>query len=109
MAVRGNLDLLNEARGWWDVVAGSIVPPLIEGEAEYLRTALEALPAEPWDSSVWPDWIDKLKAETGRKGKKLFLPLRQALTGEDHGPELRDLLPLMGRARAAERLRLAAA
>ena len=108
-AVRGNLDLLNEARGWWDVVAGSIVPPVIEGEAEYLRTALEALPPEPWDSSVWTDWIDALKAATGRKGKKLFLPLRQALTGEDHGPELRDLLPLMGRARAAERLRLAAA
>ncbi len=108
MAIRGNLDLLNEARGWWDVVAGSIVPPLIEGEAEYLRTALEALPPEPWDDQVWPDWTGKLKAETGRKGKKLFLPLRQALTGEDHGPELRDLLPLMGRARAAERLRLAA-
>ncbi len=109
MAVRGNLDLLNEARGWWDVVAGSIVPPLIEGEADYLRTALDALPPEPWDSSVWPAWIEQLKEATGRKGKKLFLPLRQALTGEDHGPELRDLLPLMGRARAAERLRLAAA
>ena len=108
-AVRGNLDLLNEARGWWDVVAGSIVPPLIEGESEYLRTALETLPAEPWDETVWPAWIERLRAETGRKGKKLFLPLRQALTGEDHGPELRDLLPLMGRTRAAERLRLAAA
>ncbi len=108
-AVRGNLDLLNEARGWWDVVAGSIVPPLIEGEAEYLHTALEALPPEPWDHEVWPTWIERLKAETGRKGRKLFLPLRQALTGEDHGPELRDLLPLIGRTRAAERLRLAAA
>jgi glutamyl-tRNA synthetase len=108
-AVRGNLDLLNEARGWWDVVAGSIVPPLLEGEAEYLRTALETLPPEPWDSDVWPRWIERLKAATGRKGKKLFMPLRQALTGEDHGPELAELLPLMGRTRAAERLRLALA
>ncbi|RYY05372.1 MAG: glutamate--tRNA ligase, partial [Alphaproteobacteria bacterium] len=49
------------------------------------------------------------KARSGRKGKKLFMPLRQALTGEDHGPELRDLLPLMGRNRAADRLQLAAA
>ncbi len=108
-AVRGNLDLMNEARGWWDVVAGSIVPPLLEEEADYLRTALATLPPEPWDNDVWRVWIDELKSASGRKGKKLFMPLRQALTGEDHGPELRDLLPLMGRNRAAERLRLAAA
>ena len=109
VAVRGNLDLLNEARGWWDVVAGTIVPPLIDGEAKFLQAALDTLPAEPWDNEVWTNWIDALKAATGRRGKKLFLPLRLALTGEDHGPELRDLLPLMGRERAAERLRLAAA
>ena len=109
LAVRGNLDLLNEARGWWEVVAGTIIPPLIDGEAEYLHTARDTLPAEPWDNDVWTKWIDALKAATGRKGRSLFLPLRLALTGEDHGPELRDLLPLMGRDRAAERLRLAAA
>ena len=109
LAVRGNLDLMNEARGWWDVVAGDIVAPVIEGEGDYLQAALAALPAEPWDKMVWPNWIDALKAATGRKGKALFMPLRLALTGEDHGPELRDLLPLMGRARAAERLRMAAA
>ena len=107
-AIRGNLDLLNEARGWWDVVAGSIVPPLIEGEADFLHSALEALPPEPWDDGTWPAWTGALKAATGRKGKALFMPLRLALTGEDHGPELKDLLPLMGRARVADRLRLAA-
>jgi glutamyl-tRNA synthetase len=107
LAVRGNLDLLNEARGWWDVVAGTIVPPLIAGEAAFFRTALEVLPQEPWSPSVWTEWTDALKASTGRKGKALFLPLRLALTGEDHGPELRDLLPLMGRARAARRLAVA--
>jgi glutamyl-tRNA synthetase len=109
LAVRGNLDLLNEARGWWDVVAGTIVPPLIEGEGDFLRTALALLPQEPWTLSVWTDWTEALKAATGRKGKALFLPLRLALTGEDHGPELRDLLPLMGRARAATRLAVAGA
>ena len=109
LAIRGNLDLLIEARGLWDVVAGMIVPPVIEGEAEFLRQAAEMLPPEPWDDAVWTRWTDALKAATGRKGKALFMPLRLALTGEDHGPELRDLLPLMGRARAAERLRMAAA
>ncbi len=108
-AVRGNLDLLAEARGWWDVVAGSIVPPVIEGEGAFLAAALETLPAEPWDAKVWEIWTEALKQRTGRRGKALFLPLRLALTGEDHGPDLRTLLPLIGRTRAAERLRVAAA
>lgn len=108
-AVRGNLDLLNESRGWWDVVAGSIVPPVIEGEGDFLREALALLPNEPWGDDIWPRWTDALREATGRKGKTLFLPLRLALTGEDHGPELRDLLPLIGRERAAYRLHLAAA
>ena len=107
-AVRGNLDMLGEARGWWDVVAGQIVPPVIEGEGEFLRDAAQSLPAEPWDEAVWDHWTGALKQSAGRKGRALYRPLRLALTGEEHGPELRALLPLMGRARAAERLRLAA-
>ena len=108
-AVRGSLDLLREARGWWDVVGGTIVPPLVEDEAEFLRQALDTLPQEPWDEATWSSWTDALRAASGRKGKPLLVPIRLALTGEDQGPELHDLLPLMGRSRVAERLRLAAA
>ncbi len=108
LAVRGNLDLLSEARGWWDVVAGTIVPPPMEGEGEFLRQAANMLPPEPWNAEVWRVWTDALKQASGRKGRALFMPLRLALTGEDHGPELRELLPLIGRARAERRLRLAA-
>ena len=107
-AVRGNLDLLNEARGYWDVVAGTIVPPVIEGESDYLALALDVLPSEPWTDTVWHDWTETLKQRSGRRGKALFLPLRLALTGEDHGPDLKSLLPLIGRARAAQRLTIAA-
>jgi glutamyl-tRNA synthetase len=108
LAVRGNLDLLGEARHYWDVVAGDIVPPPIEGEGDYLARALELLPAEPWDGEIWPKWTAALKDATGKKGRELYAPLRLALTGEDHGPEMKALLPLIGRARAAERLRVAA-
>jgi glutamyl-tRNA synthetase len=109
-AVRGNLDLLREARDWWRVVSGTVVPPppAEEGEAGLLRAALEALPPEPWDEGTWPAWTEALKAATGRRGRALFLPLRLALTGEEHGPDLRALLPLIGRERAALRLRLGA-
>ncbi len=106
-AVHGNLDLLSEARGWWDVLAGSIVPPVIEGEADFLQQALATLPPEPWTQDVWSDWTETLKQATGRKGRALFHPLRLALTGEERGPEMRGLLPLIGRARAAERLLVA--
>jgi glutamyl-tRNA synthetase len=108
-AVRGNLDMLAEARGWWDVVAGTIIPPVIEGEHEYLQAALDALPPDPWDNGVWATWTGALKETTGRKGRALFHPLRLALTGEERGPEMAALLPLIGHARAAERLRVAAA
>ncbi len=110
-AVRGNIDMLAEARGWWEAVAGEIVPPVVEAEEDrdLLRTALDALPPEPWDAEVWPHWTETIKQATGRKGRALFLPLRLALTGDDHGPEMKALLPLMGRARAARRLQLAAA
>lgn len=107
-AVRGNLDLLGEARGWWDVAAGTIVPPVIEGEGEFLRAALDALPAAPWPGDVWERWVGALKATTGRKGRALFHPLRLALTGEEQGPELREMLPLIGPERARMRLRVAA-
>jgi glutamyl-tRNA synthetase len=108
LALRGSIDLLSEARGYWDVVAGTIVPPVIEGEGPFLRAALESLPPEPWNGSVWTAWIDALRHETGRRGEALLQPLRLALTGEDHGPDLAALLPLIGRIRAAQRLAVAA-
>ena len=108
LAVRGNLDLLSEARRWWDVVGGTIVPPPLPGEGDFLHRAAAALPPEPWTAEVWRDWTEALKLATGRKGRALFMPLRLALTGEDHGPELRELLPQIGRARAEQRLRIAA-
>jgi glutamyl-tRNA synthetase len=109
LAVRDNLDLLGEARGWWDVVSGDIIPPVIEGESAFLHQALDVLPPEPWDGDIWKHWTTALREATGRKGRALFHPLRLALTGEEKGPELAALLPLMGRVRVAERLKTAAA
>jgi glutamyl-tRNA synthetase len=108
LAVRGNLDLISEARDWFEVAHGA---PLIEAqpeEAEFLRAAMATLPAAPWDETTWSSWTRAVGAASGRKGKALFLPLRRALTGEEHGPELKQFLPLIGPARATERLRQAA-
>jgi glutamyl-tRNA synthetase len=108
LAVRGNLDLTTEARHWWEVVAGQIVPPPLEGEGAFLREAAAALPPEPWDSATAKRWAAALTAATGRKGRALWRPLRLALTGEEHGPDMAALLPLIGRDRVILRLNLAA-
>ena len=108
LAVRGNLDLFRESRDWWEVAAGGIVPVGDAADTEFLRLAAETLPAEPWDEATWLGWTATLGAATGRKGKALFMPLRRALTGEEHGPDLKTFLPLIGRARALQRLQHAA-
>ncbi len=107
-AVRGNLDLFREVRDWWDVVAGDIVPLGEAADAALLADAAASLPEEPWDEATWPDWTRGLAERSGRKGKALYLPLRRALTGEDHGPDLKGFLPLIGRDRALKRLLAAA-
>jgi glutamyl-tRNA synthetase len=101
-AVRGNLAVLGDALNWWRVVEGPLAP-VIE-EPTLCRAAAELLPPEPWDGETWSLWSNAVKQATGAKGKALFQPLRLALTGEEHGPELKQLLPLIGRARAAARL-----
>jgi len=109
LAVRGGMDLLKEARGWWEVVTGTIVPPVIEGEQALLRQAAVSLPAEPWGKDVWGHWVSDLAIVTGRDAEDIEIPLRLALTGEDSGPDLANLLPLIGRTRAVSRLEIAAA
>lgn len=102
LAVRGNLAVLGDAQTWWRVVEGPVMP-VIEN-AELLARAAELLPPEPFDAGTWVGWTDALKAASGAKGRALFHPLRLALTGQEAGPEMKTLLPLIGRARALERL-----
>ena len=101
-AVRANLDRLADAVLWWDVVKGPI-QPLIENR-ELLDAAYRLLPGGDWDDGAWGAWTAAIAAETGLKGKALFMPLRKALTGQDHGPDMKTLLPLIGYERAAKRL-----
>lgn len=102
LAVRGNLHKFDEVRDWWQVVNGEIEPVIEDGG--FVGQAAELLPPEPWDERTWAEWTNALKAATGARGKALFHPLRLALTGREAGPELKTLLPLIGRARACARL-----
>lgn len=103
-AVRGNLLVLGEAKRWYDIVFDTPQDGADEADRPLLEEAAKLLPDEPWSASTWKDWTSALGAATGLRGKALFMPLRRALTGLDHGPELAALLPLIGRDRTLARL-----
>jgi glutamyl-tRNA synthetase len=105
LAVRGNLTVFADVHDWWMIVAGEITPVIAAEDRDFIATAVQLLPPSSWNSETWKAWTDAVKAGTGRKGKALFMPLRKALTGLDHGPELALLLPLIGHDRALERLK----
>jgi glutamyl-tRNA synthetase len=108
-AVRPNLATVAEAADWWAVVEGPVAVPDGDDETRaYLAQAVSAALALDWSADPWHRLTGALKEATGRKGKALFLPLRQALTARDHGPDMAALLPLIGRERALARLRAAA-
>jgi glutamyl-tRNA synthetase len=107
-AVRPNLTQVADAADWWAVIAGDVTVVAIADDRDFLAQAAEQAGAIDWAGDPWHALTLKLKEATGRKGKALFLPLRLALTGRDHGPDMAALLPLIGRDRAVERLRTAA-
>jgi len=103
-AVRPNLHTVAEAADWWGVVEGPVAAA-VDGEDRALLDRAAALAGEvDWAADPWHQMTARLKAETGLGGRALFLPLRRALTGRDKGPDMAALLPLIGRARAVERL-----
>ncbi len=104
-AVRPNLSRIAEAADWWRVIEGPVDAPAFDDDTRaYLAQAASVAAAIDWAGDPWHALTDALKQETGRKGKALFLPLRQALTGLDHGPDMAALLPLIGRERTVGRL-----
>ncbi|MBS9720735.1 glutamate--tRNA ligase [Tianweitania sp. BSSL-BM11] len=100
LAVRGNLETVAEAAVWWRIVSEGPdnAESLSDEDRGFVAEAFDLLPAEPWDRGTWKIWTEAVKAQSGRKGKTLFMPLRIALTGRSSGPELADLLPLLGQA-----------
>lgn len=104
-AIRPNLTKIADAQEWWAVVNGPITAEIDPEDAAFLAQAADVAAEMDWSGDPWHDLTDALKATTGRKGKALFLPLRRALTGLDYGPDMKALLPLIGREQALARLR----
>ncbi|MCS6759225.1 MAG: glutamate--tRNA ligase family protein, partial [Candidatus Devosia euplotis] len=104
LLLRDNLSKFNDIVELATLVTGPVEPVIADEDREFLALAKALLPPEPWTGETWSEWTGTLKAATGRKGKSLFLPLRLALTGRHDGPELKSLLPLVGRMACLDRL-----
>ena len=103
--IRGNLTRFDDVLEWWQCVAEPLDPAIDAAEdGALLAAAQDSLPPEPWGKGTYDEWTAEIKRVTGRSGRKLFLPLRLALTGKSHGPELQVLLLLLGRSKASARL-----
>lgn len=107
-AVRPNLETVGQAADWWGVIDGSVAVTADPEDREFVAQAVQVAEEMHWSADPWHSLTGTLKERSGRKGKLLFLPLRRALTGRDHGPDMAALLPLIGRERAVERLTAAA-
>ena len=105
-AIRPNLSTVAGAAEWWKVVEGPVTATIAEEDRDFLAQAAEIAATLDW-TDPWAELTAALKTATGRKGRALFLPLRLALTGREHGPDMAALLPLIGKENAVGRLRRA--
>ena len=93
--VRMNISSLNDLQMWWDLMEQGADPQIEEQDREFVLEAIAMLPEQPFSSDTWSVWTKLVQEETGRKGKNLYMPLRRALTGMSHGPEMGALLPYL--------------
>ncbi len=102
--VRGNCETVNDAADFWQIVTGPVVSRIEDEDREFIANARNFLPDGEITPETWSAWTSALKSETGRKGRGLFMPLRRVLTGMDHGPDMKAMLPLIGRRNILDRL-----
>ncbi len=96
---RENITTLADLEGWWVLCRDGAEPVVDAEDREMIATAMTLLPEPPYTAESWGKWTAEVKEATGRKGKGLFMPLRKALTGMDHGPDMGALMPLLQKVR----------
>ena len=102
--VRANIEKISDVGAWADIVLKPMSGEISDEDADFCAAAADFLP-DSVTGETWSELITHLKAESGRKGKGLYMPLRLALTGQQHGPSMDDMLQLLGAEKAKARLR----
>jgi len=99
---RENITVLDDLGGWWALYRDGAAPDIAEEDRDFVAQAMGLLPEPPYTDATWSEWTAAVKDATGRKGKGLFMPLRKALTGRAHGPDMSKVMPLLQKVRAKD-------
>lgn len=92
---RENIETRADIAPLWALCRDGVTPLVAAEDVDFVSEAMALLPAAPLTDTSWKEWTTAVKEATGRKGKGLFMPLRKALTGMEHGPDMSKLLPLL--------------
>ncbi|MEM6304985.1 MAG: glutamate--tRNA ligase [Pseudomonadota bacterium] len=92
---RENIQTLHDLERWWTLFRDGAEPVIVAEDAAFVTEAMALLPAQPFDTDTWSTWTTAVKEATGRKGRGLFRPLRLALTGQESGPDMAQVMPLL--------------
>ena len=92
---RENITVRGDLAGWWTLFSEGAEPMVADEDKDFIAHAMSLLPEGPFDADTWGNWTKAVKEATGRKGKGLFMPLRKAMTGQERGPEMADVMQLL--------------
>lgn len=101
--LRGNIKKMSDIHDLMTVIKGPIMPVI--SDPGFAQTALSLLPDGPLTGDTWTAWTAAIKGQTGVQGRALFMPLRLALTGMEHGPDMKSFLPFLTREQVIARLK----
>lgn len=101
--IKANISFLFEVKDWYNICKKELRYQPKSQDKELLKIAKDSLP-DQIDANSWQQWVVILKEKTGLKGRNLFMPLRLALTGQEDGPQLKDVLILLDRSEILSRL-----
>lgn len=90
-----NITVPGDLADWWRIFSKGAEPLIDPEDADFVAQAMPLLPPPPYGDQSWSDWTTAVKQATGRKGKGLFMPLRKAVTGQAHGPDMAQMMPLL--------------
>mmetsp|Transcript_27238 Transcript_27238/g.49861 ORF Transcript_27238/g.49861 Transcript_27238/m.49861 type:complete len:442 (+) Transcript_27238:585-1910(+) len=93
--MRDNIETLHDLGAWWALCRDGAEPVIDDEDRDFVAEAMGLLPEGPFDADTWSTWTGAVKVATGRKGRGLFMPLRKAVTGQAHGPDMAALMPLL--------------
>lgn len=102
--IKPNIHFLHEIQTWWDICKNSFHYDHDAQDQAFLREVATLLPGNTKDERCWQTWLEAIKKVSDRKGKSLFMPIRLALTGKEHGPELKVLVNVIDREEILSRL-----